>query len=709
MSSESLVENFGKYTFNKKVMRKKLPKKVFEKLWNNIEMGERLDRDLADIIAHAMKDWAIENGATHYCHWFQPLTGSTAEKHDSFLNFSNGEAFTRFSGSELIQGEPDASSFPSGGARCTFEARGYTAWDPSSPAFLMEGKQGKVLTIPSIFVSYKGEALGKKLPLLKSMKAISDIGKRALKLLGREVEWIRPTLGAEQEYFLIPKDLFDQRIDLKLTGRTLIGAPSPKDQQLDDHYFGSIPNKVLAFMEELDKTLLELGIRAKTRHNEVAPSQFELACVYDFANVAADHNQLLMNVIKTVAHKFDLEALLHEKPFAGINGSGKHNNWSLEDSDGNNILEPGKNPSTNYEFLLFLAAILDGVYKYEGLIRSSIATLGNDHRLGANEAPPAIISAFLGEQLTKVLESIIKGKDSSNMSDSVIDAGIDSVIDINKDKTDRNRTSPFAFTGNKFEFRAVGSEQSVSIPQTFINVAVAESLEYLCDELEDALKKTTSIEEALLPILKESFEKSSNIRFEGDNYSKEWEEEAKKRGLSNNRKTPDALKIWEEKKNIDLLSKYNVMSPHELNLRYHVKLEQYSTKLNIEAHTLVKMVLSDVIPASMEYQTVLAVSIDSLNSVHKLCGIDDKAIVVQAKLLKDLAFSLSKIVSKVGDLKQELLVVSKIDNTFEMASYYCSKVQTLMQEIRLEADLLESLVDRDLWRIPDYTDLIHSH
>ncbi|MCJ8345022.1 glutamine synthetase III, partial [bacterium] len=576
MSDNLLVESFGKYTFSKSVMKKRLPKEVYKQLWNNIEMGQRLDRNLADAIAHAMKEWAIENGATHYCHWFQPLTGSTAEKHDSFLNFQDDEAFSRFSGSELIQSEPDASSFPSGGARCTFEARGYTAWDPSSPAFLMEGTRGKFLAIPSVFVSYTGEALGKKLPLLKSMKVISDIGSRALSLLGKEVKWVRPTLGAEQEYFLVPKELFDQRIDLKLTGRTLLGSCSPKDQQLDDHYFGAIPGTVLAFMEELDSTLLELGIPAKTRHNEVAPSQFELACVYNFANVAADNNQLLMNVIATVAHKHNFEALLHEKPFAGINGSGKHNNWSLEDSEGNNLLEPGKTPEKNYEFLLILAAILDGVYKYEGLIRSSIATLGNDHRLGANEAPPAIISIFLGEQLTKIVNAIVKGKGASGATDSVIDAGLDSVIDINKDKTDRNRTSPFAFTGNKFEFRAVGSEQSVSIPQTFINVAVAESLELLCDKLEEGLKSNDNLLEVLMPILKESFKNSSNIRFEGDNYSKEWEEEAKRRGLSNHRKTPEALKIWEEKKNIDLLGKYDVLSADELKLRYYVKLEQYS-------------------------------------------------------------------------------------------------------------------------------------
>ncbi|MCO4784161.1 MAG: glutamine synthetase III [Candidatus Cloacimonetes bacterium] len=709
MPDYPIVEDFGKFTFSKSVMKQRLPRKIFQKLWNNIENGQRLDRSLADNIAHAMKEWALENGATHYCHWFQPLTGATAEKHDSFLNFRGDGAYTRFSGNELIQGEPDASSFPSGGARCTFEARGYTAWDPSSPAFLMEGQNGKFLAIPSIFVSYKGEALGKKLPLLKSMKVISDAGTRALSLFGKEVKWVRPTLGAEQEYFLVSRKLFNERLDLKLTGRTLIGSPSPKDQQLDDHYFGAIPDGVLAFMEELDKTLLELGIPAKTRHNEVAPSQFELAVVYNFANVAADNNQLLMNVIESVAHKHDYEALLHEKPFAGINGSGKHNNWSLEDSNGNNILEPGKTPATNYQFLLFLAAILDGVHKYEGLIRSAIATAGNDHRLGANEAPPAIISVFLGEQLTNIVDSICNGNDLSVVRDAVIDAGLDSVIDINKDKTDRNRTSPFAFTGNKFEFRAVGSQQSVSIPQTFINVAVAESLSILCDQIEKGLESNTNLVEVLMPILKESFISSTNIRFEGDNYSKEWEEEAAKRGLSNNRKTPEALQIWEEQKNIDLLAKYDVMTPHELNLRYHVKLEQYSTKIAIEAHTLLKMVSSSVIPAAMEYQAILASSIDSINSVQSLCGLDDSSLEIQGNALKELTTSLSSIISKSKELKEKLLTASNIENAYKMASFYCETILVLMDEIRDSADTLEDLVDKDLWRIPDYTDLIHSH
>ena len=706
MSHTTMSEQFGHLTFNREAMREKLPEDVYNKLINCMERFSALDRDLADTIAHGIKEWALEHGATHYCHWFQPLTGSTAEKHDSLLDLKNGKAIERFSGDQLVQGEPDASSFPSGGMRSTFEARGYTAWDPSSPVFIVKSKNARILTIPSIFVSYHGQALDKKAPLLRSMKVLSNAATKALALFDKKVDWVRPTLGPEQEYFLIPKELYHKRMDLKLTGRTVLGAPSPKDQQLDDHYFAQIRYKILDFMHDIEVQLRALGVPVKTRHNEVAPSQFEIAVVYQFANIAADQNQLLMHIIREGARDHGFEAVFHEKPFAGINGNGKHCNWSLQDSEGNNLLKPGTNPRENLPFLFFMTAVLQGVHRYETLLRSSIATPGNDHRLGANEAPPAIISVFLGQEMTKIVEEIGKGLRGTTDSPKTLDSGVESIFYLMQDNTDRNRTSPFAFTGDKFEFRAVGGAQSVAIPLTFINTVVGDAIEDLSSKIQKVIGSGSSLEDAARLVMKESLQASTSIRFEGNNYSDEWVVEAEKRGLSNYRKTPAALKTWTDEANIDLLSRHKVLSQEELHARYHVQLENYSTKLLIEANTLIKMTEGLVIPSAVDYQARLAGSIIAA----KNAGMSAECARAQESLVQRVSEALAKLLGHLGGLKESIAKSEALDaDAFEMADFISKEVADHMLSVREYADELEKCVDSSVWLMPDYTDLLHTN
>ena len=703
-----MSESFASLTFSREVMREKLPDEVYEHLISTIDKLQPLERDVAEAIAHGIKEWAIEHGVTHYCHWFQPLTGSTAEKHDSLLDLRDGQAIERFSGDQLIQGEPDASSFPSGGIRSTFEARGYTAWDPSSPIFLIKTRSASILTIPSIFISYHGEALDKKTPLLRSMKVISEGARKVLALFGKDVEWVRPTLGPEQEYFLVPRELYDQRLDLKLTGRTLLGASSPKDQQLDDHYFGQIRYRLLDFMHAMETDLRELGVPVKTRHNEVAPSQFEIAVIYQFCNVATDQNQLLMQTIRETARKHGFEALFHEKPFARINGNGKHCNLSLQDSVGKNLFNPGENFRENLPFLFLVSGVLQGVHQYESLIRSSIATPGNDHRLGANEAPPAILSVFLGSELTKVFDEIAEGKMGTDASMQTLDHGVDSIFHPKQDNTDRNRTSPFAFTGDKFEFRAVGGAQSVALPMTFVNVAIGDALLDLVGKAEALVQSGMDIKQAAFKVMQESVKASNPIRFEGNNYAEAWVNEAAKRGLSNYRKTPEALKIWEDDKNIDLFSRHAVLSPEELKARYVVQLEKYATKLHIEATTVVRMIETDVIPAAFDYQTFVSESLKILRQVQADVGISKDAIAGQGSVLKRVSHALAALISETETLKTEIEKAEAFEDHHDSAVYYSQAVSDAMENARHFADQLEVMVDKVIWRIPDYTDLLHN-
>jgi len=704
--SRTLTERYGALSFSRTVMRRKLPKSVFDQLVHTIEEGQRLDRRLADTIAHAMKEWALENGATHYCHWFQPLTGGTAEKHDSFLNFEDGVAIERFSGEQLIQGEPDASSFPHGGVRSTFEARGYTAWDPGTPAYIVKTPKGGILAIPSIFISYHGQALDKKTPFLRSIHVISEAAKKVCSLFGPTPRWVRTTLGAEQEYFLVDKELFDKRLDLKLTGRTLIGKASPKDQQLENHYFGSIPERVIAFMDDLDMAMHELGIPAKTRHNEVAPSQFEIASIYEFANVAADHNLILMQTMKEIARKHNLEVLLHEKPFKGVNGSGKHNNWSLEDSEGSNLLEPGNNPAQNLRFLFCLTAVLQGVNEYESLIRAAVATDGNDHRLGANEAPPAIISAFIGKQLSEILDGIASGSTNKDAVLNFLESGVAHVPEILQHTTDRNRTSPFAFTGNKFEFRAVGSEQSVAMPQTFLNVTIADAMLDLHHKVEVRREKGESVQTAVMAVMRDSLKSSERIRFEGNNYSQEWKDEAAKRGLSNQAKTPYALKIWEDDKNLSLLARHKILTKEEAKLRYLVRLEQYATRIDIEAKTLLSMLNTQVIPDVMRFQTSVSSSLIALSKASEAGNLGYIA-GPQAELLKTVSTLLTEAADIKSRLDSELNRGSELHGSHK-AIHYCDVILPLMAEIREKVDSMEALCDHRDWSIPTYSELLHS-
>ncbi|HNW28871.1 MAG TPA: glutamine synthetase III, partial [Spirochaetota bacterium] len=620
---------FGEDTFNDKVMQAKLPKVFYAKLKESIEKGKKLDIETANAVAHAMKEWALENGATHFAHWFQPMTGATAEKHDAFIEISGpGEVIERFTGEQLVQGEPDASSFPSGGLRATFEARGYTAWDMSSPAFLRKNGIGITLCIPTAFISYHGEALDKKTPLLRSIRAVNDSALRVLKALGnRKSKKISSNLGPEQEYFCIDMDYFYKRQDLVLTGRTLLGAPPAKGQELEDQYFGSIRERMQSFMHDVEEELYKLGIPAKTRHNEVAPSQFEIAPIFEEANIAVDHNLLVMDKLQQVARQHNMAVLLHEKPFAGINGSGKHVNWSLSTDDGINLFKPGKTPHDNIQFLVFLLATMKAVYRHSDLLRAAVASASNDHRLGANEAPPAIISIFLGDQLTKILESIEKGVASDASDKSIIDLGISSLPVVSRDNSDRNRTSPFAFTGNKFEFRAVGSSQNISFAATVLNTIVAESLDEVADMIEK--RGTENIKQTVLEILKAELPKVKPILFMGDNYTDEWHAEAERRKLPNLRTTPEALKSLDTEKAAKLFEKYQVLSPIELKSRYTIKLEKYIKDIEIEARALHSMVSSMVLPAAIRFQGEVATSIAKAEKV--LGGVDFTA---QKNLLK---------------------------------------------------------------------------
>jgi len=692
---------FGEDTFNAKVMQDKLPKDIYKRIIETIEARRQMDLETANAVAHAIKEWAIDKGATHYCHWFQPMTGATAEKHDSFIEFTDaGEVIERFSGKQLIQGEPDASSFPSGGLRSTFEARGYTAWDPTSPAFIIRNGLGTTLCIPTIFISYTGEALDKKTPLLRSIGAIDKSAVNLLRLLGnRESQKVFATLGPEQEYFLIDQDYYFKRQDLVLSGRSLLGAVPPKGQQLEDQYFGSIKERILSYMHDVEEELYKLGIPAKTRHNEVAPSQFEIAPIFEEANLAADHNQLVMETMKRIAPLHKLRLLLHEKPFAGINGSGKHLNWSLSDDLGNNLLNPGKTPHDNIQFLVFLMATIKAVYMHADLLRASVASAGNDHRLGANEAPPAIISIFLGEQLTNILDDIEKGKITKATDAAIIDLGISKLPVLSKDSTDRNRTSPFAFTGNKFEFRAVGSSQSISLPATVLNTIVAESLDILAAKIK---AKGGDVKQAALDVVKEEVKANKAILFMGDNYTKEWEKEAAKRGLPNKKTGYEALKDLKTDKALKLFEKYGVLSPVELKSRYHVRLERYIKEIDIEAATLFTMVQSQILPAAAMYQKTLA---QSIKNAMDVIG-DGKELKPQKELLKRVSALIGDAQKQVTELNHEIEKAKAINTEEKQAACYCDVIKPCMNDVRHTVDTLEQYVDNELWPLPKYWEML---
>jgi glutamine synthetase len=702
---ERVSEMYGCNTFNEKVMTSKLSKPTYRKLQETIKMGKKLDKSIADEIAHAVKEWAIENGATHFCHWFQPQTGITAEKHDAFLTFNDeGQAMERFSGSQLIQSEPDASSFPSGGMRATFEARGYTAWDPSSPIFIAEETNGKTLCIPSVFISYYGQALDNKTPLLRSMEALSTAAVKILGLFGSKAERVVPTLGSEQEYFLVDYAYYAARPDLVSAGRTLIGAKPPKGQELEDHYFGTIKERIQAYMQEVEFELYKLGVPVKTRHNEVAPAQYETAPIFEEVNVAADHNQMTMEVLRAVARRHDFALLLHEKPFARINGSGKHNNWSMQDDQGNNLLEPGRTPHENLQFLVFLAASLKAVHKRAGLLRAGIASSGNDHRLGANEAPPAIISVFLGEQLDGILNDLEKGSSTKSAEERVIELGVSKLPDVARDNTDRNRTSPFAFTGNKFEFRAVASSASVSIPMAYLNAAVAEALNELYAAIKSKKDSGTDFSRAVLDVVKDAVVETKNVRFEGNGYSEEWVEEAAKRGLLNLAKTPEALAQLLLPESIQFFQAAGVFSEEETHSRYHVQIERYIKDVEIEVKALQDLVNQMVIPAAFKYQTMLAEAIEGLQEV--LEDEADDIIGEQKALLKDVAGSLVKLRRATVELGHMSEKTESIEDAGEKAKMFAYEVLPHMETIRALCDHLEEIVADEFWTLPKYREML---
>ncbi len=691
---------FGEDTFNDRIMQDKLPKSVYRKLKAAINENKTLDIDTANSVAHAMKEWAIERGATHFAHWFQPMTGATAEKHDAFIEpTGSGEVIERFSGKQLVQGEPDASSFPSGGIRATFEARGYTAWDMSSPAFLRKNGIGTTLSIPTAFISYTGEALDKKTPLLRSIRAVNTSALRMLKLLGHTATTkVTSNCGPEQEYFLIDKDYFYKRQDLVLAGRTIVGAAPAKGQELDDQYFGSIKERVQSYMHDSEEALYKLGIPAMTRHNEVAPSQFEIAPMYEESNVAVDHNQLIMDTLRLVAKRHNFALLLNEKPFAGINGSGKHVNWSLSTDDGINLLNPGDTPHENIQFLAFLTATIKAVHKHADILRASVGSSGNDHRLGANEAPPAIISIFLGDQLYNILEDIEKGTITAASDQEIIDLGVAQIPILSKDNTDRNRTSPFAFTGNKFEFRAVGSTQSIAFPLTALNTIAAESLDELADKIE---AKGGDATKALFEVIKEEMKVIKPVLFNGDNYSEEWHKEAEKRGLPNLKTTPEALPALITEKSLALFGNYKVLSPVEMKARYYVRLEKYATDLEIEAKALINISDTMIIPAGMKYQKNIASSISAAASV-----LGDAELAPQKESLKEVATLINNITAGIGDLKSLLEKGEAMEDEQASADFFCNDVKVLMEAIRKDADALEELVDDELWPMPKFWEML---
>ena len=690
----TVTELFGSMVFNDSVMRARLPKDVFKQVQRSIQDGKRLDSSAATVVANAMKDWAIEKGATHFTHWFQPMTGITAEKHDSFISpVEGGKVIMEFSGKELIQGEPDASSFPSGGLRATFEARGYTAWDPTSYAFIKDN----VLCIPTAFCSYGGEALDKKTPLLRSMEAINRQGMRVIKLFGNDdVTSIRTTVGPEQEYFLIDKSVYEKRKDLMYTGRTLFGAKPPKGQELDDHYFGSIRPRVAAYMQDLDEELWKLGVLSKTKHNEVAPSQHEMAPIYTDANAANDQNQLTMEIMKKVAEKHGLICLLHEKPFAGVNGSGKHNNWSLATDAGDNLFSPGSTPSQNARFLLFLAAFIKGVDEYQELLRCSVAFAGNDHRLGAQEAPPAIISVFLGEELEAIVDSIVNDHDYTDRKRKSLRIGVDVLPAIPKDTTDRNRTSPVAFTGNKFEFRSLGSSQSIAGPNTILNTIMAEELEQFAEELEGVKDFSSALHE----LIKRVFTEHQRILFSGNGYDESWIAEAERRGLANLHNTAEALPAYILPKNIQLMTSHGVYSKSEMMARHEIHMEKYCKVIGIEAGTLVDMVQHSILGAASAYADKLCQSL-----AHK------KAAGVACRTETALAGTVSTLCDELMDRTLALKTALQSEPNApqeELVRYYHDVVFNAMSRVRDIVDQLEQLVDKSYWPFPNYTDLLFS-
>ncbi len=695
-----VVDEFGSLTFNEEVQRARLPKDVFRALRRSIAHGESIDPSVADIVASALKDWAVEYGATHYTHWFQPMTGITAEKHDSFLNPTpDGRAVAEFSGKELVKGEPDASSFPSGGMRSTFEARGYTAWDPTSPPWLLVTPQGTTLVIPTAFVSWTGEALDKKTPLLRSQEALSKQAVRILKLFGSKGTRVVTTCGPEQEYFLIDRQFYFNRPDLINAGRTLFGARPPKGQEMEDHYFGSIPDRVLAFMMEVERELYKVGVPVKTRHNEVAPSQYEVAPIFENANVATDHQMMTMEMMRRMAPKYGLACLLHEKPFAGVNGSGKHLNWSMSDDLGNNLLNPGDTPHDNMQFLVFCAAVLRAVNKHQGLLRFSIASAGNDHRLGANEAPPAIISIFLGDMLTDIFEQIEKaGSAKSTKSGGILDIGVNVLPKLPRDAGDRNRTSPFAFTGNKFEFRAVSANQSIALPNVALNVAVTESLDYCATELEKGLKEGKKLQAALQTLLTKVIKENKRIIFNGNNYSAEWEKEAEKRGLLNHRTSVDAYGEAIKPEVVKAFEKYGVLNERELRARYDVALEQYNKTINIEAQLMVLMGNRYILPAAYRYQTEVAQTVAAVKSAGATAK-ESRARLTQMIRLTD------ECKVRVDHL-QHLLEHEGNGDPMKHAKYFRDKVIPSMNDLRETGDALEAVVPHDIWPFPTYREML---
>ena len=691
---EKISDIFGSMVFNDAVMRERLPKETYRQVQATMENGKRLDDDAARIVANAMKDWAIEKGATHFTHWFQPMTGITAEKHDSFISpCGGGQVIMEFSGKELVRGEPDASSFPSGGLRATFEARGYTAWDPTSYAFIKDN----VLCIPTAFCSYGGEALDKKTPLLRSMEAINKSALRILKLFGSDATRVTANVGPEQEYFLVDREMYAKREDLILAGRSLYGAPAPKGQDLEDHYFGTIKTRVQAYMKDLDEQLWKLGIYAKTKHNEVAPAQHELAPIYAPVNIAADHNQIMMSILKKVASRHGMRCLLHEKPFAGVNGSGKHNNWSLTTDDGINLLEPGKTPHENIQFLLVLTCILKAVDEHADLLRESAADVGNDERLGGNEAPPAVISVFLGEQLQDVLEQLIStGTATHSKTGEILDTGVKTLPDLKKDATDRNRTSPFAFTGNKFEFRMVGSRDSVAAPNIVLNTIVAEAFRDACDVLEGA----ENFEDAVHDLIKKNLSEHQRIIFNGDGYADEWLAEAERRGLPNIKSMVYAIPALTTDTAIKLFGDFKVFTEAELVSRAEVKFENYAKTINIEAKTMIDMASKQIIPAVIKYATSLAGSINTITAA----GVT--AVGVQKNLLNETSALLEETQKALDELIAIENAGCEMEDGEAKAKYYYEKVTPAMEALRAPVDKLEMIVDKEMWPMPSYGDLM---
>lgn len=706
LPSEKISDFFASAVFGEKEMKEFLPSDAYKKLSASIKEGKKVEREIADQVASAMKAWAMKQGATHYTHWFQPLTGTTAEKHDSFFMPKNGSGIEEFSADALVQQEPDASSFPSGGIRVTFEARGYTAWDVTSPAFIMTVGNGKTLCVPTIFISYTGETLDFKAPLLKSIQALDVAATEVARYFDRDVKHVQTTLGWEQEYFLVDSAMYYARPDLVMTGRTLLGKRSPKGQQLEDHYFGAIPERVYAYMRDFEIECLKLGIPIRTRHNEVAPSQFECAPMFEEANLAVDHNSLLMDVMDRVSSKHKLKVLFHEKPFAGVNGSGKHNNWSMSTDTGVNLLSPGKTPRTNLQFLTFFINTIAAVNRHEELLRASVASHGNDHRLGANEAPPAIISVFTGSYLKEVLDMIESRVDEDKFDEQDnISLRLDihnRIPDIMLDNTDRNRTSPFAFTGNKFEFRAVGSSANCALPMTVLNTIVAEQLALFKSEVDEYIKGGDYKDVAILKVLRKTIKEAKKIIFEGDNYSDEWHKEAKKRGLSNNKNTPSALDVLVSDKSIKLFESQGIYTHREAEARYEIALENYVKAMQIESRALGEIVINQIIPACIEYQNKLITNVKGLKEV----GLDAKLYAAQLELLKQISEGIDKLVKLDKEMFDFRVKGNDMSHAKKQALLYCDKVKPLMDEIREIVDKIEGLVDDELWPLPKYREML---